>query len=228
MRPIIGISADYSYEVVKHCLGDGYVASVRQAGGSVIILPPSDDDAMIEEYLDICHGLILSGGGDIDPAFWGELPSPRLGEINPRRDGFELALARRALERDIPILGICRGCQLLNVACGGSLQQHIDSPLAHDQKAPRDYPFHAIFIEPDTALASIIGRGEIRVNSFHHQAAADLGQGLIISARTADGTVEAIESRSHRYMLGLQWHPETMNDMFSQRIFSSLVKASGH
>ncbi len=226
MKAIIGISADYNYAGNKHCLGDTYVSAVRQAGGTAIMLPPGEDASLIDEYLDICHGVILSGGGDIDPFFWGDHPSSSLGEINPHRDAFELALARRVLERDLPVLGICRGCQLLNVAAGGTLIQHLSGGFCHYQKAPRDYPFHAIFIESDTLLNSIIGQREIRTNSFHHQAAADLGHGFIISARAADGTVEALESCLNRYALGLQWHPETMNDLFSQRIFDSLVKAS--
>lgn len=226
MKPIIGISADYNWETGKHCLGEGYVASVRQAGGSVMILPPGDNEALIEEYLEICHGLILSGGGDIDPIFWNEGPSFHLGEINPRRDSFELALAKRAMELDLPVLGICRGCQLLNVAAGGTLIQHIASGFCHDQKAPRDYPVHAIVIEPETILERIIGLREIRVNSFHHQAIGVPGQGFTITARAADGTVEAIESRAHRFALGLQWHPETMNDPLSQRIFYRLVRVS--
>lgn len=226
MKPIIGISADYNSETGKHCLGEGYVASVRQAGGSVIILPPGNNEALIQEYLEICHGIIFSGGGDIDPVFWNESPSCHLGEINPRRDSFELALARRAMERDLPVLGICRGCQLLNVAAGGTLIQHLVSGFCHDQKAPRHYPVHAIVIEPETILGRIIGQREIRVNSFHHQAVGLLGQDFIVTARAADGTVEGIESRTHRFTIGLQWHPETMNDPITQRIFYRLVRVS--
>lgn len=225
MKPIIGICADYSYETAKHCLGDGYVASVREAGGDVIIIPPGDDEDMIEVYLDICDGLVLSGGGDIDPAFWGEQPSPHLAEICPRRDSFELNLARRAIARDIPLLGICRGCQVINVAEGGSLVQDL-ADLCHYQKAPRDYPFHAIFIKSGTVLARIIGPSEVRVNSFHHQAINRLGKDLLVSAWAADDTVEAIESHTHPYLLGVQWHPECITDENSHRLFSSLVASA--
>lgn len=226
MRPIIGLSADYSYELSKHCLGDAYVASVRAAGGEVVILPPSDDEGTIARYLDICDGLILSGGGDLDPVFWGEQPSVRLGEVCPRRDVFELALARQALALDIPLLGICRGCQVINVAAGGSLLQDLSSDLCHNQKAPRDYPFHAIFIEPETILARLIGQTEVRVNSFHHQAIDKPARGLFISARTADGTAEALESPAGNYLLGVQWHPETLRDRTSHLIFSGLVQTA--
>jgi len=226
MKPVIGISADYSYEVVKHCLGDGYVASVRAAGGEVLILPPGDDEGTIARYLDICDGLILSGGGDLDPIFWGEQPSAGLGEICPRRDVFELALTRQALALDIPLLGICRGCQVINVAAGGSLLQDISSDLCHNQKAPRDYPFHAIFIEPETILARLIGQAEVRVNSFHHQALGKPGHGLLISARAADGMAEALESSAYNYLLGVQWHPETLRDRASHQIFSGLVQSA--
>jgi len=227
MKPIIGISADYSNEAGKYCLGDDYVASLRQAGGNVMLLPPGDDESLIDGYLDVCDALVLSGGGDIDPAFWGEQPSPRLGEICPRRDSFELNLARQAIQRDLPLLGICRGCQVINVAAGGSLVQDLAGDLCHYQKAPRDYPFHAIFIESDTILAGIIGQSEVRVNSFHHQGVGKLGRDLLISARAVDGTVEAIESPSHNYLLGVQWHPETMRDRVSHLIFSRLVQAAG-
>lgn len=226
MKPIIGVTADFNYEVVKHCLGEAYVASLRDAGGAVIVLP-SGDGAVIDEYLDICDGLVLSGGGDLDPNFWGDLPSWQMGEINPRRDEFELALARQAIERGLPLLGICRGCQLINVAAGGSLIQDIDGELSHVQKAPRDYPFHAIFIEPGSKLLGIIGRDKVRVNSFHHQGVAQPGRDLLISAYAADGTAEAIESTAHSYMLGLQWHPECMGDEVSHRVFQSFVKAAG-
>jgi putative glutamine amidotransferase len=149
-----------------------------------------------------------------------------MGEINPRRDGFEIALARRTMERDLPLLGICRGCQVINAAAGGSLIQDIDGELSHVQKAPRDYPFHAIFIEPESKLLKIVGRDEVRVNSFHHQGIDQPGRDLLISAFAADGTAEAIESTAYSYVLGLQWHPECLRDEVSRRVFRSFLRAA--
>lgn len=226
MKPVIGISANYDYESSRHMLSDFYVASVRAAGGRAIILPSGEDNGLADEYLGICQGLMLSGGGDLDPALWGELPSPRLGEITPQRDSVEMALARRALAINLPLLGICRGCQVLAVAAGGSLYQDLAGDLCHMQKAPRNYPIHAIFIEPGTRLERILGQNRIKVNSFHHQAVKQPGKGFLVTARAADGTVEAIESPDHGFALGVQWHPECMDDEASKLIFKSLVAAA--
>ena len=225
MRPVIGITGNFNAENSTFCLKDYYVASIADAGGIAVILPCSRDEKLIAEYLEICQGLLFSGGGDLDPVYWGECPEQDLGSIEPLRDGFELSMARQGFLSHKAILGICRGCQVLNVARGGSLWQDIDSLMSHDQKAPRAYPIHDIFIEPNSQLHSIIGSERIRVNSFHHQAVKAVGRNMTITAMAADGTVEAIESREHPYFLGVQWHPECLTDEYSARLFASFTVA---
>ncbi|WP_054692260.1 gamma-glutamyl-gamma-aminobutyrate hydrolase family protein [Syntrophomonas palmitatica] len=226
MRPKIGITADYQMEDNDYTLRDYYVSAVHAAGGVALIIPPADELGLLEDYIGYCHGFILSGGGDIDPFYWGELPGNEQGEINPRRDTFELALARTLIERDVPLMGICRGCQVINVAAGGSLYQHITGSLAHCQKAPRNYPFHDILIASGSILANLFAAENIRVNSFHHQAVKQAGQNLIISAQALDGTVEAVEGSLNLFLLGVQWHPECLADEYSARLFQALVDAA--
>lgn len=226
MRPLIGICSNYNLENEEYCLREYYVESLLQAGAAVILLPPVKDAQIMEQYLKSCHGVVFPGGGDVDPYHWGELPSWELGEINPRRDNFELKLAKQVIARKLPALGICRGCQVLNVAAGGTLLQDINTAMAHQQKAPRDYPFHDIVIKLDTLLSRILNASEIRVNSFHHQAVEHPGAGMGISALAPDGIIEAIESREAPFILGVQWHPECMTDKSSERLFMALVKAA--
>jgi putative glutamine amidotransferase len=226
MRSVIGITGNYDGEESSFWVRDYYVRSLETAGATALVLPPTQETDIVNDYLEICDGLLFSGGGDVDPVHWGENARRRLGQINPLRDAFELELARQALTADVPVLGICRGCQVLNVAAGGSLLQDIQSHLLHDQNAPRDYPIHAIVVEKGSLLQKVLHSQEIRVNSFHHQAVKDPGRGFKISAWAPDGVIEAIESSKHRWVLGVQWHPECMPDEFSQRLFGALVKAS--
>jgi putative glutamine amidotransferase len=226
MRSIIGITGNYDREERSFWVRDYYVQSLEEVGVTALVLPPTQETDIINNYLQICDGLLFSGGGDVDPVHWGENARLGLGQINPLRDAFELELARQALKADVPVLGICRGCQVLNVAAGGSLLQDIQSHLLHDQNAPRDYPIHAIVVEKGSLLQKVLDCQEIRVNSFHHQAVKDPGRGFKICARAPDGVIEAIESTKHHWVLGVQWHPECMTDEFSQRLFYALAKAS--
>lgn len=226
MKPRIGITANYSDEMELHCLKNYYVASVVKAGGIPLLLASHQDMDSLTVYIQTCDGFILTGGGDADPSHWGELPVKELGKVTPLRDGFEIELARRLLKEHKPLLGICRGCQILNIAAGGSLLQDIHSYLNHDQKAPAQYPFHPVFIEAGSRLAQIVGSQSIRVNSFHHQAVKDPGLGLKIAACAPDGIIEAVESRDQFYVLGVQWHPEGMQDNYASVLFRSLVDAA--
>jgi putative glutamine amidotransferase len=212
-RPLIGISLGDVNSRGRHALRGDYVRSVDQAGGVPLALPPSDAAAaaLVVGRLD---GLVLSGGGDLDPALFGAAPHPRLGPVSRRRDEFELALLEHALQRDLPVLAICRGMQLLNVARGGTLVQDIPSEWEgaseHDAKGPRDRCSHDVQLLPHTRLRSILGRDTLAVNSFHHQALGRLGEGIQASAHCpADGVVEAVEMPSRRFVLGVQWHPES-------------------
>ncbi|MDD2619833.1 MAG: gamma-glutamyl-gamma-aminobutyrate hydrolase family protein [Syntrophomonadaceae bacterium] len=226
MQPIIGITANYSSSEKTYCLREAYALAVQKAGGTAIILPPIENEEIIKDYLTVCNGFILSGGGDIDPVYWGQLPQYGLLEINPLRDCFELLLTREILEHKLAVLGICRGCQLLNVSMGGSLVQDINSNLNHEQKAPRDYAFHDIFIDRKSYLANILHNESIRVNSFHHQAIDEVGFKMRAVAYAPDGTVEAIESQETSFALGVQWHPEWLSDEHSDQLFRALVEAA--
>lgn len=226
MRPLIGICSSYNMESGEYRLRDYYVDSIYRAGANAVLLPPLEDLNLLEEYLQVCKGYVFPGGGDVDPYHWGELPDRGLGEINPRRDYFELRLAEVIMERKLPALGICRGCQVLNVAARGSLTQDIVSPLSHQQKAPREYPFHDIVIKPGTLLNKILNETAIRVNSFHHQAVERPGRGVRVSAFAPDGIIEAIEMIEAPFILGVQWHPECMRDKASERLFQALVRAA--
>ncbi|MDD3269224.1 MAG: gamma-glutamyl-gamma-aminobutyrate hydrolase family protein [Syntrophomonadaceae bacterium] len=226
MRPIIGITANYSDAERLYSLREVYTRAVQKAGGTAIILPPVENDEIIANYLSICNGFILSGGDDIDPFYWGDLPQGGLAQINPLRDRFEICLTSRVLELKLAVLGICRGCQLLNVASGGSLVQDISSNLSHEQKAPKDYAFHDIFIDRNSRLADILNSEAIRVNSFHHQAVNRLGWDMRAVAYAVDGTVEGIESLGAGFAVGVQWHPEWLCDKYSQSLFRALVEAA--
>ena len=215
-RPVIGITGNFGD---KGCeLAEGYYRSVLEAGGTPFIIPPYEDKDALLGVLDHIDGLLLSGGGDINPLFLNEDPSPQLGSINPRRDLPELLLVRLAYDRQIPMLGICRGIQMLAAALDGKLYQDIshapckhesECPIKHDQSLPREYASHRISVEQNSTLEHIFsGNHTLFVNSFHHQAVAAPGPHLRVSATAPDGIIEAIESTEHKSILGVQWHPE--------------------
>jgi putative glutamine amidotransferase len=199
-------------------LGMTYVTAIDRAGGVPVVLPPVVSD--VEALLTRLDGVCLSGGPDLDPEAYGaRVRHAELGPTEPSLDAFELALARAALERGMPLLGICRGSQAFNVACGGTLHQHLGG---HRQSEPGCESTHAVEVLEGTRLAALIGAGTLAVNSFHHQAVDRLGGGLRVSARASDGTVEAIE-RPGGFALGVQWHAEALAD---GRLFEALVNAS--
>ena len=211
-QPVIGITGNFGERGCE--LAEGYFRSVLEAGGTPVIIPPFEDKDALVNTLDHLDGLLLSGGGDINPLLLGEEPSTRLGGINPRRDVPELLLVRLAYNRQIPILGICRGCQVLAAALGGSVHQDIqeDMPEAklikHSQDLPREYASHSVRTEEGSLLRSIMQEETLAVNSFHHQAVREAGPHLRVSATAPDGVIEAVESCEHKSLLGVQWHPE--------------------
>ncbi|MEW5865692.1 MAG: gamma-glutamyl-gamma-aminobutyrate hydrolase family protein [Bacillota bacterium] len=229
MRPLIGITCSTeSNGSRRHILSYDYVHAVGAAGGDPVILPPSDAQAA-SNLANTLDGILLSGGVDIDPRHFGEDPHPRLGSIDPERDDFELALVRAALQVGTPLLAICRGIQVLNVAAGGTLFQDIPSQMSgaikHRQDAPRHHASHRVTVERHSKLAGMVGAGEVLVNSFHHQAVRDLAPGFIVSARATDGVIEGIESTHDLFVVGVQWHPESMTDVYPAmlEIFATFV-----
>ena len=210
--PVIGITGNYGDLTCK--LGRGYYQSVVEAGGVPVIIPPLADRHVIINTLSRIDGLILSGGGDYNPLWAGEEPSPLLHGINQERDNAELLIARLAYNRQIPILGICRGIQTLAIALGGKVKQDISdvATMKHSQDADRSEPTHSVTIEPDSTLAEIYKSdlSTLYVNSFHHQAVSDSGTKFRVVATAPDGVIEAMESSEYKPILGVQWHPECM------------------
>jgi putative glutamine amidotransferase len=238
MKPLIGVTtsemrSSRAGTLRRHgepphaemALGMTYLRAIEAAGGMPVVLPPLGDAVA---YLDRLDGICLSGGPDLDPDAYGAPERhAELGPTEPGLDAFELALARAADERGLPILGICRGAQALNVARGGTLHQHLPG---HRQTEPATATTHTVHIEPGSRLADVAGPGRLRVNSFHHQAVDVLGHGLRVVARSADGIVEAIEASgrdSHRFVLAVQWHAEGLTAQPRHRaLFEQLVAAS--
>lgn len=211
-------------------LGLNYLTAVQQAGGLAVVLPPMHDGT-IEAMLDRLDGICLSGGPDIHPDGYGEPADPKLGPTWPELDAFELELVRRADERGLPVLGICRGAQALNVARGGTLVQHLpdvtDGTIEHRQTAPARQSTHEVRVEACTALGRVIGAAATAVNSFHHQAADVLGAGLRAVAHAPDGVVEAVEATDRPHVWGVQWHAETLVDRATHlALFAGLVDAA--
>jgi putative glutamine amidotransferase len=208
-------------------LGLDYPASVASAGGVPVVLPPNADDALA--LIERMDGLLLSGGPDLDPALYATAPIPELGPIEPATDRWELALLQAALKRQIPVLAVCRGMQLLNVAYGGSLWQDIPSELgvgmSHRQLPRGSVTTHDVEVAPETRLAEIVGPGPLPVNSFHHQAVRMLGVGLTVTALAPDEIVEGIEDPALPFVVGVQWHAESLQGRHPL-LFAALVNAS--
>lgn len=215
-RPSIGITPDVSTPTAEapsasYELKSAYADAVLRAGGLPLVLPYSDDRSVIEAYLDRVSGVLVTGGAfDIAPELYGDQPREGLGPLKRARTQFELTVLRVALAKKMPVLGVCGGMQLLNVACGGTLVQDIAREVTdarpHQQEHDRAQPQHPIEVRPDTQLAECVGRGQLMVNSTHHQAVKQVGEGLIVSATAPDGIVEAVEHREG-FVVGVQWHP---------------------
>jgi anthranilate synthase component 2/putative glutamine amidotransferase len=226
MRPVVGITtyvteARWSYwELEAALIPADYVNAVERAGGRPLLVPPSVDG--VDETLDALDGLIFTGGSDLDPALYDEEAHPETFGVHRLRDDAELALLRAALERDMPVLGICRGIQLLNVALGGDLHQHVPELVGHDghkNDPPGQFLHHEVEIDPASRLAGTLGE-RATVLSHHHQGIRRLAPGLVAAARADDGLVEALEAPERRFALGVLWHPEAGEDA---RLFDRIV-----
>lgn len=230
--PIIGITT----EVVDgdHLeLRASFIYSISKLGGIPLLLPKVEDKDVIKGQLEHIDALFLTGGNDINPATYGENPHPKLENVEAGRDEYELELIHLALDKDIPILGICRGSQLLNSVAGGTMYQDLDSEygeglIQHRQTSNRDFLNHKIEIFEGTKLHDITGVTEMSVNSFHHQANHDIGASFEVAAVAPDGVIEAIESKEHDFVIGLQFHPEDAFEFNepSRKIMEAFIKAA--
>ena len=233
-RPVVGITLDseqpggYS-RFPWYAVRENYCGAVARAGGLPVPLPHEPE--LAESYLETIDALVITGGAfDVDPALFGDATRHEAVVTKDRRTAFELAITRGALARDLPVLGICGGQQLLNVVLGGTLIQHIPDEvagaLAHEQPNPRDQPSHTVRITAGTLLHRITGAAAMSVNSAHHQAVRDVAQGVVIDAVAPDGVIEGIELPGKRFCLGVQWHPEFAIDPGDPRIFDAFIEAA--
>jgi len=221
MRPIIGITVDksmkdgFEYQKINEC----NLNAVSQSGGIPIMLPITSDDEIIDEYLNIVDGIYFSGGSDINPLLFGEDPIKSLGAVDYERDEFEIKLCKKASLKDMPMLGICRGQQLINVAAGGNLYQDIYSQKTNaNGHSPKfcfgGYEHHKVNIKNNSKIYDMFNANEIKTNSFHHQAVKEVAKGYIATAYAEDGIIEGIESTTLTFAVGLQWHPEIMYERY--------------
>ncbi|MBP0725254.1 gamma-glutamyl-gamma-aminobutyrate hydrolase family protein [Bacillus sp. RG28] len=237
-KPIIGITTSY----LKHndnmegvYVHQDYHRAIERAGGIPVMLPVVNDEEAIQRYVSMCDGIIFSGGEDVDPQFYGNDPHMSIGFFRTERDEFEINLFNEYIKTLKPIFGICRGLQLINVACGGTLIQDLalhkqegHTVHRHEQTIPRAMPFHGVCVELESRLHLITEKTRLRVNSLHHQAIDKLGGNLVVTSRANDGVIEAIEGTEHPYLVAVQWHPESMSETYKemQALFDHFIKIS--
>lgn len=230
-HPLIGINCDYAHRPSgekRVALNVNYARAVEDAGGVPVLLPWQKPKALAAA-LDRLDGILLTGGDDLDPRLYGRRRRPETRLLDPERQAFDLALTRLALRRRLPVLGICYGCQLLNIVRGGTLIQHIPAEVpgalphgtAEGEKAQ-----HRVVLAPGSRLAAALGVRELTVNSFHHQAVEGMGRGLLATACAEDGVIEGIEDPGHPFLLGVEWHPDRDGTPSSKRLFKALIRAA--
>ena len=235
MLPVIGITASVSDDRLSFQQKRMYCEAISANGGLPLILPPQEDASRVSQVLSLLNGLLLAGGDDIDPAYYGEETLPKCGLITPIRDTWELPLCREALRCHLPLLGICRGIQVLNVALGGSLYQDLpsqrpDSPIRHQQLQPPEVATHMVRVDAQSQLAHIIGAETLQTNSHHHQAVKQLAPGLTATAWAQDGVIEGVEKQDEPFCVAAQWHPERLwnqpDGAPHRALFTALVDAA--
>jgi putative glutamine amidotransferase len=221
-EPLVGLNPDFM-------VPENHAKCIHRAGGAPVFLPSICSREYCETILSSVAGLFIMGGDDMDPALFNEEPHPKLGLVDIQKGEFEFMLTRMALDRDMPVLGICGGHQMLNVVGGGTIYQDIyaqaESNVKHEQELTKSVPSHSVTISEDSRLHSILGTAELRVNSTHHQAIRNPAPGFIVTATAKDGIIEAIEAPEKRFALGVQWHPESLADEFPihQKVFDEFV-----
>ena len=239
-KPVIGISGSLiiddsgSFAGYKRSyVNNDYILSVIRNGGIPFIIPFNENEEVIKAQMEMIDGLLLSGGQDVAPKNYGEEPTPKLGDIFPERDDFEYALLKSALEAKKPVLGICRGSQIINTYFNGSLYQDLSyigkDVLKHNQVNSPSMVTHSVTIDKSSKLFDIFGEEKIRVNSFHHQAVKKVGEGLVKAAKAPDGIVEAIEKTDYPFLVAVQWHPEMLQnsvDMMNKLFLRFIEEAS--
>ena len=235
LRPLIGIpcQGNLRAKYSRFCVGQSYCRAVEMGGGIPVLLPLLDNETALEAYGRL-DGLLLAGGGDVQTGHFGEERRARLSSVDAPRDRVELLLAGKAAEDGLPVLAICRGLQLLNVAWGGTLYQDILAQIPHALRHnfhpdhARNYLGHQVSIATGTLLAELVGAGGMGVNSFHHQAAKDVAPGLLVSATSPDGVIEALEASGTSFVLGVQWHPEELMEGAPRmkRLFEAFIGAA--
>ena len=229
MKPVVGVMPLWDDEKDSLWMLPGYLDGIAQAGGLPIVLPLTEDEGELEQLVGLCGGFLFTGGHDVSPALYHEDPLEGLVDCCPKRDAMEGTILRIALERDLPVLGICRGIQFINAFLGGSLYQDLPSQhpseVNHHQAPPYDAPAHAVALVDGTPLRSCLGVERLPVNSYHHQAVRRLAPGLEAMACAPDGLIEAACLPGKRFLWAVQWHPEFSykTDEYSRRIFRALI-----
>lgn len=235
--PVIGISGCIEHDESKQFIVRDYMAAILAAGAIPLLLSMDMQDDRMGLCLSHLNGVMLAGGTDVAPRLYGALPHNGLGQVDPLRDQFEIRLVNACHRLKMPVLGICRGAQVMNVAMGGTLFQDIASqypdecqkkPMLHNQTSPGQYASHSVYVDKNSLLYSILKENTIEVNSFHHQAVKDVAVALRICGAAPDGVVEAIDDVSHPFFLGVQWHPEKMyrQDEPSYALFTAFTRAA--
>ena len=230
MKPIIGVSSNLKEHILS--VSTDNIEAITRFGGIPIVLP-NMEKGITDSIANLIDGLLLTGGGDIDPTLFGEEPHQALGSIVPERDEFEVDLIKKMLAQNKPILGICRGAQILSIALGGDMYQDIYTQsegklIQHDQKAPRTHASHFVQVHKGSVLRNVVGEERFKVNSFHHQAVRNIPDGFRVSGLASDGIIEAFESEFHPFVMGIQWHPESLllkDDSPSISIFKGFIEA---
>ena len=230
MKPIIGVLAEVDTELVCK-VNNAYINAIEKSGGVPVLLPYVQDKATLDAFVTKCDGFFFTGGADVAPSRYGEEIKDTCGVIQYRRDELDFAMLERVLDSRKPILAVCRGAQLVNVALGGTLYQDIptevDTNTVHRQSEPKNVFSHSVRTVENTPLSTLLGMETIPVNSFHHQAIKMLGNGLEVMALADDGIIEAVYRTGTQYLRAYQWHPEGLfeNDIYSRLIFSDFIKA---